>query len=118
MTIFCNRIHERGALLTNCWGFVDGTVRPISRPERNPRVLYNGHKKVHGVKFESVAAPNELTANLFGTVEGRRHDSAILARPGLLQMLEHYSIARDGSILCIFGDPAYPLKPQLQRPFR
>ena len=113
-----DKIHGHGTPLTNCWGFVDGTVRPISRPERNPHVLYNGHKKVHGVKFQSVAAPNGLIANLFGPVEGRRHDSAMLARSGLLQMLQHYSIAQDGSILCIYGNPTYPLRPQLQRPFR
>ena len=29
LTIFCNKMHEHGAPLTNCWGFVDGTVRPI-----------------------------------------------------------------------------------------
>ena len=33
-------------------------------------------------------------------------------------MLERYSIARNGSILCIYGDSAYPLRSQLQRPFR
>ena len=42
----------------------------------------------------------------------------MLARSGLRQMFERYSIARDGSILCIHGDPAYPLRPQLQRPFQ
>ena len=117
MTIFCNKIHERGTLLTNCWGFVDGTIHPISRPERNPRVLYNGHKKVYGIKFQSVVAPNGLIANLFGQIEGQKHDSVMLARSRLLQVLEHYSITQDGSILCIYGDPAYPLRPQLQRPF-
>ena len=71
-----------------CWGFVDITIRPISKPERNPHVLYNGQKKVHGIKFESVAAPNGLIAYFFGPVEGWRHDSAMLARSGLLQMLE------------------------------
>ena len=59
LTIFCNKIHERGAPLTNFWSFVDGTVRPICIPERNQRVLYNGHKKVHGVKFQSFAAPKD-----------------------------------------------------------
>ena len=39
------------------------------------RVLYNGHKRVHAIKFQSVVAPNGLIANLFGPVEGRRHDS-------------------------------------------
>jgi hypothetical protein len=27
---FANAIHSRGAALQNCWGFVDGTVRPTS----------------------------------------------------------------------------------------
>ena len=88
-----DKIHGHGIPLTNCWGFVNGTVCPISRPVRNPRVLYNEHKKVHGIEFQSVAAPNELIANLFGPAVGRRHDSAMLARSGLLQMLERYSIA-------------------------
>ena len=26
-----------------CFGFVDGTVRPITRPECNQRIVYNGH---------------------------------------------------------------------------
>ena len=29
VTIFCNKIHERDAPLTNCWRFVDGTVHLI-----------------------------------------------------------------------------------------
>ena len=56
-------------------------------------------------------------ANLFGPIEGQKHDSVMLARSRLLQVLEHYSITQDRSILCIYGDPAYPLRPQLQRPF-
>ena len=59
-----------------------------------------------------------MIANLFGPVEERRHESAMLARSGLLQMLERYSIVQDGSLLCIYGDPSYQLIPQLQRPFR
>ena len=69
---FCNVIHEKGAALDNCWAFIDGTVRPLCRPGRMQRVLYNGHKKVHGLKFQSIAAPNGLIANLYGPVEGKR----------------------------------------------
>ena len=29
---FAQAVHNVGAPLTNCWGFVDGTVRPICRP--------------------------------------------------------------------------------------
>ena len=50
----------------NC--FVDGTVRPISRPDENQRVVYNGHKRVHGLKFKSVVIPNGLIAHLYRPV--------------------------------------------------
>ncbi|KAL9977147.1 hypothetical protein ACROYT_G014520 [Oculina patagonica] len=33
---------------------MDGTVRPIARPGERQRVLYNGHKRVHALKFQSV----------------------------------------------------------------
>ena len=72
---FAEVIHGKGAPLENCWGFVDGTVRPLTRPSKSQRILYNGHKRVHSIKFQSVVAPNGLVANLFGPVEGKRHDS-------------------------------------------
>ena len=65
---FARAIHQRGAALSNCWGFVDGTVRPICRPGEHQRIMYNGHKRVHGIKFQSVVAPNGLIANLYGPV--------------------------------------------------
>ena len=59
-------IHAKGSALSNCFGFVDGTVRPICRPNVNQRQVYNGHKRVHALKFQSVAIPNGLIANLYG----------------------------------------------------
>ena len=82
------------------------------------RVLYDGHKKVHSIKFQSVAAPNGLIANLYGHAEGRRHDNSMLARSRLLDDLQQHSHDPNGNILCIFGDPAYPLRPHLQTPFK
>ena len=32
LQVFANAIHDKGAPLENCWGFVDGTVRPLCRP--------------------------------------------------------------------------------------
>ena len=115
---FCQVIHDKGAALDNCWGFVDGTVRPVCRPGENQRVLYNGHKKVHGLKFQSVVIPNGLIANLYGPVEGKKHDSSMLAESGLLQQLQQISYDTNGRVLCIYGDPAYPLRLNLQAPFR
>ena len=53
------------------WGFMDGTVRLIARPGEHQRVLYNGHKRMHALKFQSVVAPNGMMiANLYGPVGG------------------------------------------------
>ena len=83
---FAAIIHDKGAPLENCWGqFIDETVRPVRKADENQRILYNRHKRVHGIKFQSVVAPNGLIASLFGPVEGRGVDS------GLLQELLHYS---------------------------
>ena len=62
LQLFANAIHAKGAALDNCWGFIDGTVRPISRPKRNQRAVYNGHKRVHALKYQSVVTPNGLIA--------------------------------------------------------
>lgn len=43
-------------------------VRPICRPGRNQRHVYNGHKRVHALKYQSVVAPNGLIVNMFGPV--------------------------------------------------
>ena len=43
LEIYCNAIAAKGAALENCFGFVDGTVRPICRPGQHQRVAYNGH---------------------------------------------------------------------------
>ena len=48
---FANFIHAKVALRTNCWGFVDETVRPICCPNKDQRIVYNGHKRIHSIKF-------------------------------------------------------------------
>lgn len=118
LELFANIVHEKGAPLDNCWGFVDGTTRPVSRPGQHQRVLYNGHKRYHCIKFQSVVAPNGLVANLYGPVEGRRHDSGMLADSGLFNQLRQHSFDRNNQPLCIYGDPAYPLRVHLQSGFK
>ena len=60
----CDRKLQRA----HCFGFVDGTVRPISRPDERQRIVYNGHKRVHALKFQSLSLPNGLIGNLYGPV--------------------------------------------------
>ena len=32
----------------------------------------SGHNKIHAIKFQSIAAPNGLIANLYGLIEGKQ----------------------------------------------
>ena len=57
---YADAVYAKGAAHENCFGFVDGTVR----------VVYNGHKRVHALKFQSVALPNGIIANMYGPVGG------------------------------------------------
>ena len=115
---YADIIHAKGAPLNNCWGFIDGTVRATCRPEKDQRLLYSRHKRKHGLKYQSVVAPNGLIVNLFGPIEASRHDSFMLAKSGLLRELELHSYSPDGSALCVYGDGGYPLSVHLQTGFR
>ena len=101
------------------WGFIDGTVRGVCRPRRGQRSVYNGHKRLHSLKYESVSLPNGIIAWLYGPVEGRRHDSFISGLSGIEgQLAGVHQIRREADVLagqqggrqyCIYGDPAYNL---------
>ncbi|XP_067016499.1 uncharacterized protein [Acropora muricata] len=115
---YAHAVHQKGSPLSNCFGFIDGTVRPICRPRENQRIVYNGHKRVRALKFQSVALPNGLIANMYGPVEGKKHDSSMLTDSGLLHQLEHHAFSRAGEPMALYGDPAYPLRVHLQVPYR
>ena len=81
---FADLVHRKGATLDNIWGFIDGTVRPSCRPKVNQGILYNGHKILYALKYQSATTPSGMIASLFGPVESKRLDCAILAISGLL----------------------------------
>ena len=61
-------VYSKGAVLDNCFSFIDGTVRPISWPMSDQRVVYNSHRRVHALKFQAVTLPSALIANIYGPV--------------------------------------------------
>ena len=117
LQLYSDSIHAKGAPLHNSWGFIDGTVRPICRPQEMQRVVYNGYKRVNAIKFQSVGTPNGIIANLYGPVKGCRHDSGMLAYSGLLQQLEQHSYNLHQEPMCLYGDTTYLLRFHLQGPF-
>ena len=44
----------------SCFGFIDGTVRPIARPTQNQREVFSGHERCQAIKFQAVTLPNGL----------------------------------------------------------
>ena len=117
LQLYADTIADKGAPLDNVIGFIDGTVRPICRPTRYQRVCYNGHKRIHAIKFQSIVIPNGLIAHLYGPMEGRRHDCALLAASGLMAEMEHLPMDRLGRKFAVYGDPAYPIRTYLLSPF-
>ena len=65
---FADAVYAKGAALEDCFGFVDGTVRPIARPDQNQRVVYNGHKRIQALKFQSLALSIGIIVNMYGPV--------------------------------------------------
>jgi nuclease HARBI1 len=112
---FADAVAARGAPLPNCVGFIDGTVRAICRPARNQRASYNGHHRVHALKYQSVVTPDGIIAHLAGPFVGRRHDALMLGESALLPRLAAHLNGVHGPFY-FYGDPAYGLSPHLQSP--
>lgn len=116
--MFCDAIHEKGAPLDRCWGFIDGTIRAISRPQRMQRLWYNGWKRKHALKYQAVDSPDGIIRQLWGPMLGRRHDVALVGESGLLQQLQQWFNDADGTPFYIYGDPAYQMSLWLLTPYK
>jgi hypothetical protein len=61
---------------------------------------------------------NCIQINFIFHSEGKRHDAGILADSGLMQQMQQNAYSPTGQVMCLYGDQAYPLRIQLQAPFR
>ena len=98
-------VHNKGACLDNCWGFLDGTQMRVCRPDEGQESVYNGHKRQHSLKFQSLMLPFGLISHFWGPFEGRCHDSAMFYFSGLGDQISQVTI--DGKEYCVYGDSAY-----------
>ena len=113
MPYYAERVYQKCGLVETVWGFIDGTLRKTCRPSLFQKLMYSGHKRCHGIKFQSVVTPDGLFASMYGPVSGNRHDSFLLSNSGLLNKLQEFmpddapeDIA--AVIYSLYGDPAYP----------
>ncbi|XP_077501449.1 uncharacterized protein LOC144112496 [Amblyomma americanum] len=111
---FSQAIHAKGAPLTNCWAFIDGTARAICRPSRDQKLYFSGHKRFHALKYQSIMCPNGIICQLDGSYPGSKHDAGNFGISKVYSKLEKLV---QGQSYCIYGDPAYPLRPLLLKPY-
>ena len=98
-------------------GFLDGTWLDVPRPmgdDALQRSLYNRYHRGHGLKFQSLVAPNGLILDLYGPVAGRHSDSTMLARSGLEAKL-HTISGNLGYTIVVYADSAYAASEHVMR---
>ena len=100
--------------------FIDDTMFAFSRPGGNmtegpaaPRVptevqeaWYNGWKKLHGMKWQTVILANGMDLHVYGPLSVRRNDLTALDKSDIERILREMFNA-DEIIYIIFGDSAF-----------
>ena len=99
------------------WGFIDGTLRRICRPEEHQQEFYSGYKRAHCIKFQGVATPDGLLTCLHGPFEGKRHDAGVFGQTGLREQLQNRMHLPAG-VYALYADAAYPLSLCLQKGYQ
>lgn len=116
---YASAVFEKSGCMDNCVAFIDGTVIGISRPgggEIHQRVVYNGHKRKHALKFQAVTTPDGLCIHLHGPEVGRRHDMFLYASSGMdAQLLDVMTV--NGKQFIVYGDSGYSWRVYLEVPF-
>lgn len=60
------------------WGYIDGTIVQIGRPEVHQRLWYSGYKHLHCFKYQCIVTPDGLIASAAGPYVGKRADAWML----------------------------------------
>ncbi|ETN01891.1 hypothetical protein PPTG_23979 [Phytophthora nicotianae INRA-310] len=122
---YARAVFDVGSPYTNIWAFIDGTVRGICRPTSRRRgrkknklldqqSVYNGHKRKHALKFQTLVTPNGLISHLCGPYPGRNHDIKTYRESDLSTIIRNDLRFREYRN---FGDCAYGRGDVLISPF-
>ena len=68
--VYATSIYVKYHMVDCIWGFIDGTVRQTCRPTYYQKQNYSGHKRYHGLKFQSVVTPDGMFGHFFGPTNG------------------------------------------------
>lgn len=100
------------------FGFIDDTLRRTCRPgaENNDvqRSFYNGWKRLHAFKFQTVDLPNGMIADMTKAFSGRRSDLRTLRLSNINTRLRELQIGNDVQYK-VYGDSIFPVLSHLRR---
>jgi len=115
------RAVEEKSGVRGVWGFIDGTMRAICRPQQNQELYYSGYKKCHAVKYQAVFTPDSLISDLAGPYTGRESDWTVYQDSMIIDKIGqiHEGLDEGGdNRLYIYGDPAYSLSFGILAPYQ
>jgi hypothetical protein len=86
--VFNAAIVAKGLCYREVVGLIDGTLNATYRPENAQEVVYNGHVRQHGLKYQSVVTPDGITISLCGPFAGSIHYQNMLDSSDIVEELK------------------------------
>jgi hypothetical protein len=115
---------ERISGVDVCFGFLDGTIRPVCKPQEAQGEFYNGKDRVHALKYQIVSTPDGMIRHLDGPWPGRRHDQhMVTSAPSLrgIPVLQNWLLQHPrtpyGTAYFIYADAGYSTAPCIETPW-
>ena len=109
--IFCSRTSWQ-----NCFGSVNGTVLRIFRPKINQNIVYNGHKRAHGISFKVCLYIIDSSVTLVAPMWVNRMIVPCHTSLGCSPIYKD-QYWHNNQPFCIYGDPAFTALFHLQATF-
>jgi hypothetical protein len=90
-----------------CFGFIDGTVRPMCKPSFLQGINYTGKDRTHALKYQALTCPDGMFLQLCGPWPGSRHDQYMVRESKLLPYIQSLPRRRDGGLYVVYADQGY-----------